>query len=509
MPTKKIPVTKSPKPKAAKKTAAKPRASKKKESGEGLSSTKKKIVVRQIKAGADKKEQVQEPIAGAAAVSQAEGRKNILAVHRTSESQAEKSLAADFREKLPASTAVKTETAEVRHFDLDEKINFKNLNGRSHNIYRKIAFSFLIFTSLLLVAVLYLYYVKVDISIVLNKQQISGNAVINITSDVLASSTTSNLPGVVKEIDLTQAKDFSATGKEVQGSDVTGKVRITNKYVRNQPLVASTRLLSTDNQLVRLRETVTVPAGGSVEAEVFTTEATSSVNIAEGTKLTIPGLWQGIQDKIYAESITPITYQEKVKKIVAETDIESAKAAMKQDLEDRAKTEVLEAYKSQYSQVLYKIDDNSFVATANAKAGDAKDTFTVKANAKVVVVAFNDESAKKQAEDQLLAQLPGDKGLAEFDSSSVTYELGNVDLLSGVASVNVGYKGVVINKNKNVIDRSKIVGLTATQLESFIKNLKDENNNPIIDSYTITFTPSFIGRVPNWPDRININPISK
>lgn len=509
MPIKKIPVTKSPKPKATKKTVVKPRAAKKKDLGEGVSSAKKKIVVRQIKASDSQKEQELETSVAGPAIEQAEGKKNILAVHRKSESQAEKSLAADFREKLPVANTAKAETAEVRHFDLDEKINFKNLNGRSHNIYRKIAFSFLIFTSLLLVAVLYLYYVRVDISIVLNKQQISGNAVINITGDVLASSTTSNLPGVVKEIDLTQSKDFSATGKEIQGSDVTGKVRITNKYVRNQPLVASTRLLSADNQLVRLRETVTVPAGGSVEAEVFTTEATSSVNIAEGTKLTIPGLWQGIQDKIYAESVTPITFQEKVKKIIAETDIESAKATMKQELEARAKSEVLEAYKSQYSQVLYKIDDNSFMAAANSKAGESKEVFTVKANAKIVIVAFNDESAKKQAEDQLLAQLPGDKGLAEFDNNSVTYELGNVDLLSGVASVNVGYKGVVINKNKNVIDRSKIVGLTATQLESFIKNLKDENNNPIIDSYTITFTPSFIGRVPNWPDRINIEPISK
>lgn len=468
-----------------------------------MSSAKKKIAVRQVKAVDEKKGKVSAP---EIEVVQAEGKKNILAIHKNIGIKKDLEHATDFRDKIETAEAGK---AEVRHYDLDDKINFKNLNAKSYHIYRKIAFSFLIFTSLLLVAVLYLYYVKVDIAIVLNKQQVSGNAVVNVANDALSGSTTSNLPGVIKEISLTQSKEFAATGKEVQGSDVTGKVRIVNNYVRNQPLVANTRLLSADNQLVRVKETVNVPAGGSVEVEVFTTEATSSVNIAEGTKLTLPGLWQGIQDKIYAESVTPITYQEKIKKIVTDGDLESARAEIKLELEAKAKTEVLDAYKSQFSQVLYKIDDSSFASVANAKAGEAKDAFTVQASAKVVVVAFNDESAKKQAEDQLLAQLPGDKGLAEFDSDSVTYELGNVDLLSGIASVNVGYKGVVINKNKNVIDRSKIIGLTAVQLESFLRSLKDENNNPIIDSYTITFTPSFIGRVPNWPDRINIIPVSK
>lgn len=505
MPVKKTQTTKSVKTKTIKKTAVKTRVTKKKDLGESSGSAKKKIIVRQIRAVEGKNEGGEARAIDHALKSETGG-KNILAIRKNSEVKAEVGTIDHFKEKLEAS---RTANAEVRHYDLDEKINFKNLNAKSHNIYRKLAFSFLIFTSLLLVAVLYLYYVKVDISIVLNKQQVSGNAVINVTNDVLSSSTSSNLPGIVKEIDLSQSKEFVATGKEVQGSDVTGKVKITNKYVRNQPLVASTRLLSTDNQMVRVKETVNVPAGGSVEAEVFTTEATSSVNITAGTKLTIPGLWQGIQDKIYAEAVTPITYQEKAKKVIAPADIESAKIVMKQELEAKAKTEVLEAYKSQYSQVLYKIDDNSFVSTVDAKAGQAKDTFTVQANAKIVIVAFNDESARKQAEDQLLAQLPSDKGLAEFDKNSITYELGNVDLLSGVATINIGYKGTVINKNKNVVDRSKIVGLTATQLESFIKNLKDENNNPIIDSYTITFTPSFIGRVPNWPDRININPISK
>lgn len=506
MPLKKTSTTKSvAAKKPEKKITAKPSTTKKKALKEPLSSAKKKIVVRQIKSAAAP-EKIAEVASPALVASRTAGKKNIIPIRKHGAIVEPSVPEDDFREKIEASADSK---AEVKHYDLDEKINFKNLNAKSHNIYRKLAFSFLIFTSLLLVAVLYLYYVKVDISIVLNKQHVNGNAIINVTNDVLSSSTSSNLPGVVKEVELTQSREFVATGKQVLGSDVTGRVKITNSYVRNQPLVASTRLLSADGQLVRVKETVNVPAGGSVEVEVFSTEATSSVNIPAGARLTIPGLWQGIQDKVYAESLTAITYQEKTKTIISEADIETAKTLMKEDLESKAKAEVLDVYKGQYSQVLHKVDENSFVARIDAKAGEAKDTFNVVANARMIVAAFNGQSAQKQAEDQLMAQLPGDKGLAEFDQNSITYELGNVDLLGGMATVNIGYTGTVINKNANIIDKNKIVGLTATQLESFIKNLKDENNNPLIDSYAITFTPSFIGRVPNWPDRINITPLTK
>lgn len=506
MPATKKTTTKTPKAKAVtKKAGPQTKEVKKKAPKAPLSSVKKKIEVRQVKISKHS-EGINGGNAPSVVVAHETGVKNILPIRKLGAQVADGSHPVDFRDKLEANLESK---AEVRHFELNDKIDFKKLHTKSYHIYRKLAFSFLIFTSLLLVAVLYLYYVKVDIRIVLNKQQVNGNAVVNITSDSFSSSTSSNLPGVVREIDLSQSKVFRASGKEVLGSDVTGRVKITNNYTRNQPLVASTRLLSADGQMVRVRETVNVPAGGSIETEVFSTEATSSVNIPEGAKLTIPGLWQGIQDKIYAESITAITYQEKVKTVISEADLEAAKSAMKQELETRAKTEVLDAYKSQYSEVLYRIDDNSFVSRIDAKAGEAKDAFTVEVGAKVVVVAFSDEAAKKQAADQLMAQLPGDKGLSEFNQGSVTYELGNVDLPNGLATVNVGYAGTVINKNQNIIDRSKIVGLNAMQLESFIRDLRDENNNPLIDSYTITFTPSFIGRVPNWPDRINITPINK
>lgn len=472
-----------------------------------ISATKKKIPVREIKTAKEKASSKPE-------VKASESKRNSLAVRRHAAHEVKHPVHkpqphkhAEAKAHAEAKSA-KSE-AKVQKYDLDEKIDFKHLNGKPNQIYRKIAFSFLVLTSLLLIAVIYLYYVKVDIAIVLNKQEVKGSTVIDIANDSLTATGTAAIPGLVKEIEITQTKDFESTGQQILGTSVTGKVKLINNYNRTQPLVANTRLLAANGNVVHLKETVSIPAGSSADVDVFSTDATSSIDIAAGVKLTIPGLWRGIQDKIYAESITPIKYQETVKKIIKEEDIAAAKTAIAQDIRDKANNEVVPAYKNQYSQVLFQLATDTLVAKTDAKAGEDKGKFSLNASAKVIVVAFNDDTAKKQAEDQLLSQLPANKSLVEFEKNNVTFELGNVDPVLGTASVNVTYGGTVMSKEQNIVEKQKIIGLTAPQLENFLKNLKDDNNAPMVDSYEIKFTPAFIGRVPSLLDRINIRVIPK
>jgi hypothetical protein len=67
-----------------------------------------------------------------------------------------------------------------------------------------------------------------------------------------------------------------------------------------------------------------VPAGASVPAEVYADQPKQDQVI--GAELfTIPGLWEGIQDKIYAESrVDSIKYQQKLRRIISQDDIDKA-----------------------------------------------------------------------------------------------------------------------------------------------------------------------------------------
>jgi hypothetical protein len=423
--------------------------------------------------------------------------RNILTVHKKSE-------AITKLEEMPK-FEIRHEAGKeslVRHFDMDEKIDFKHLHNKPLHIYRKISLFFIILTLLLLSAMAYFSLVKVDISLVLNKEQVKGDFVVGVANDAQTSSSSQVIAGAVKEVTVEQTKEFEATGKQILGADVNGTVKIVNNYVRNQPLVANTRLLTSDNQVVHLKTTVNVPAGGSVEVAVFSADATSSINIPVNSRLTIPGLWQGIQDKIYAESLTPITYQEKFKKIVSADDISGAEIAMKQELENKIKTDIIPTYQGQYSKVLYKIEDETLVSTVDAKQGEVKDYYNARGTVKVLVVAFSDQAVVKLAQDQLIGQLTANKVLITFDQAALTYELGNYDAVAGSASVNVGFAGTVMAKDQALVDKSRLLGLTASQLENYLKSL------PEIGSYQIRFTPGFIGRVPYLINRINVNVVS-
>ncbi len=111
-----------------------------------------------------------------------------------------------------------------------------------------------------------------------------------------------------ESVELTFEHSFTFTNYPATSADgtATGTVTIVNNYSANQPLVATTRLLSTEGVLFRTAETVTVPAGGEVEVEVYADQAGSSGNIGP-SKFEIVALWQGLKDKIYATSATAMT----------------------------------------------------------------------------------------------------------------------------------------------------------------------------------------------------------
>ncbi|MEI8360663.1 MAG: hypothetical protein WCG01_00830 [bacterium] len=407
-------------------------------------------------------------------------------------------------ERLKASQKDESSAVEskVRQYDLDEKIDFKNLHGRSFNIYRKISVSFVILTGFLLAAIFYFSLVKVDIAVVMSKGELKGSSVLTVSGSQVASSTTSVI-GVVKEVEIYQTEEIPTTGVESLGQDVTGTVKLVNNYVRNQPLVASTRLLSTNNQLLRIKNTVNVPAGGSVEVQVYADKADSAINVPLGTRLNIPGLWAGIQDKIYAEAIEDIKYKETIKHTVTQADLDGAIEVVKKAVTIKAENEIVPTYNTQYSKVLFKIDDASIVTSAVAKVGEEMDKFKVTATIKVAVIAFNEADAKKIAEMQLNSAVPENKLLLGFNDKEVTYELGTYDVYNNSATVNIGYSGTVVAKNPSVIDKSKLVGLSADQLKNYLSSLPD------VASFKVTFIPGFIGKVPSYTDRIKITPVEQ
>ena len=118
------------------------------------------------------------------------------------------------------------------------------------------------------------------------QERISNNMIFDVYDKERASGESANgLAGVVNSLDLTYKKTYPATGEEIIGQEVVGEVIIINNYTKNQPLVATTRLLSPDGKLYRLKETVNVPAGGTVKAAVYADEPKEEMAIGPACRI--------------------------------------------------------------------------------------------------------------------------------------------------------------------------------------------------------------------------------
>lgn len=372
------------------------------------------------------------------------------------------------------------------------------LNMKSINIYRKIALSFIILTVLLLAVVFYFSFVKLTITIIPQKERLSDSLSLTVHDEgKLMGETKKDINGIVGQAEFQESSQYKATGQEIIGEEVVGKVSIINNYTKNQPLVASTRLLSPDGKLFRIKDTINVPAGGSVEVEVYADKPNEAMAIGPTTFI-IPGLWSGLQDKIYAESKEVFVYKKQIKTTILEKDIDQAIIDLKKVLVEKAEKELGKSYKG-YNKVIYSLDENSISIEIDSKAGEEKDDFMASARAYVNIVAFSSEKASEMAREKLSAIIPDGKKLVDFQKDKIVYLLDNLDIEQGQASLSLNFDAyMVLDDGAEIIDRTKIIGLTKNQLAGYLD--KDER----IESYEIKFSPSFISKVPDLIDRIKI-----
>jgi len=376
---------------------------------------------------------------------------------------------------------------------------------KSIRLYRRQAFFYLGATIILLLAVFYLFFSKLTISVTPQGETINDSLTLDIVApggDNTAATSSEmkfnkTIDGEVKIIEVAAEKIYQTSGEEILGEEVTGQVTLINKYNKTQPLVINTRLLSPDGKLFRLKEAVSIPAGGSVIANVYADKPSAEMAINAPTHFTIPGLWAGIQDRIYGESSEPFNYGSQVKKFIKQKDLDLAKKDITEVLNLKVKND-LQADSSD-KIIVYGGGEDTVITQVNAKLGDEKPEFIVKASNKVAVVSFSKEKAASLAQARLLLLVPDDKQLIGFDKNKITYSLDSYDLKTKAAVVKAYFNAsMFLKSDSSLLDRKKLIGLNNGQISEYL------NSFPEIKSYELKFSPAFIKTAPTLPDRINI-----
>lgn len=524
--TKKTATAKKPLKRVVKKTAVKEKAPAKRKPAEKKAPEKKKIVIRKIVTPAENQPQTAElkPLPAEIEVEDGEmdGFMKEFSEDHARQKEEEK---IEHPSMLPVGTLEETDedfdTEEAEDLDdfraeleektqhemnygktvpeekvkIEEEYSYNDHLGRSVSLYRKIAYFFVLLVATLLVFIFFFSVVKTTIILIPDQERVQNNLVFDVFDKDTTGAGEKAIKGIVKKIELEDVKNYQTSGKKIIGQEAVGVVTLYNNYTKNQPLVATTRLLSADNKLFRIKETVNVPAGGSIDVAIYADEPSPEMEIGP-SRFTIPGLWAGLQDQIYAESKEAVVYQKKTQNLITKEDIDNAILDLKQDL--IAKAEMQLGDNKEYSEVIYNVDENSIVSTVNGKIDEEKDEFEVKIKANVVVVAFEGSKAVELARQKLSNSVSANEEILSFDEE-IAYTLTSFDVIQGSASINATFEGkVTLKENSEIIDKKKIVGLKKDQLEVYLGSL------PGIAGYEVKFYPSFIKKVPKLVDRIDI-----
>ncbi len=324
---------------------------------------------------------------------------------------------------------------------------------------------------------------------------------------------TGTIPATPLSAEVTSARQiFPATGtSSAQGGKARGRVTITNAYTSNpQPLIATTRFLTAENKLFRLRESIVVPGmtkdkngkdvPGKLAAEVEADLPGAVYNLSEAS-FTIPGLASDPRAKITARTVGPFTGGVDVgsgKKTVSQEDMDKAVAQM----QDTAMTAAVEALKAKVAvgeSVLPAAVKTEVLERRSAgDVGDAQDTFSLELQVSARTLAYKEEDLRVTLFDSMKALLPQGSAFTDQTMQGFTFKLLTYDTANESLRIQAHYERPVLTLLPESEISSALAGKSA-----------DEVQNVLMDRYQVAsarvaFWPFWVEHVPRLPGKVRI-----
>lgn len=266
----------------------------------------------------------------------------------------------------------------------------------------------------------------------ITKINLSLNLEVNTGGNALGAQ----IAGQILEKELEKSKTFATTGKKTTTATATGQVKIFNNSSQKQSLVATTRLLSSNNILYRLKNQVVVPAKGNIEAAIYADKAGKEFEVGP-TKFTIPGLSTSLQQLIYAESSAPTTGGSQEIAFLTKDDLDKAQ----NDLKEETAKEALDNFKKeiQASQALLDnlINQEIISSIASSNIDEKVENFTLTMKIKNQALAFSQVDITNKLNEELGKQIPSGSKLDDYKLGAPQYSFVKYDKEKGLVTIAV------------------------------------------------------------------------
>jgi hypothetical protein len=349
-------------------------------------------------------------------------------------------------------------------------------------------------TVVIVVAALWVSSVRAVVTIRAAREPVTVNA----TVDVARVPGQGQLPGRVVQGVFEKIQEFTiapSTGRS-ENAIATGKVRIINNYSKAQPLVKTTRLLTSDGRLYRINESVNVPAGETVDVEAYADERGAQFEFTQKTSFTIPGLAASLQKLIYAESAGAFAGGTTSVRILTQQDLERAQKELEAAvLEQAKKTLFAEVADSAFTQTVYLV--KPLQSKSSVKLGEEADRFLMSLQLDVTGVFYPREDMEELVKSRLSERIPEGRDITSYDASKTVFSVERVDVKNETAAIGVSaeVQTKLGDKSPN-LPKDLILGLSIDEAEQRLKSVEG------IESASIVVKPSWVRRLPTLKDHV-------
>jgi len=356
--------------------------------------------------------------------------------------------------------------------------------------YKIVAISFLLITLVLLGLIVFLSSKRASITIVTRSEPVHAQKVIDV-----GDGATSGIDGFVTTTVFSLTELYSPRGETQVDGRAEGVITIINETNSAQPLVATTRFLTPDNILFRLKEGVTVPANGQIDAVVAADLEGPAGDIGP-TNFTIPGLREETQKVIYAKSDAAMRGGVRTIGVLSESDIATAEEKMLASLKQQGASQLQELYSDRTG--LFDVVQHT-VEYDETLLGEEIDSFELTGRATIVGVFYDAQAMQDYARGQLEQHVINNDEILESAEEEPVVVIDNVDLQANKATLSVTHSGVVnIDPNSESLQKIIFYGKTDDEVRRYVMSLDH------VQSVEMDFKPLWNSTVPHVASHVNI-----
>lgn len=362
-------------------------------------------------------------------------------------------------------------------------------------LYRRIAITFAVLVAAALLIVIYLSTMQAVIRVRPTQTTLKTEFIAQAVAIPVGET---DVVGEVRSGTVGKTETVKASGKgavEIEDFAI-GTVTLYNDMTSAQPLVVSTRLLSPDGVQVRLTESVSVPAKGTVDANVKADDKGAKGSLPP-TKFTIPGLNEAKQKLVYAESTVAFTGGSRSLAVVTQEEIDTAvakvRASLLQDAKSMLKAEV--AQKISGEAFFEEVTEQKVSIEPNTQA----DQYEVTLGLKVTGVFFDRDAIVRVAERKLYDQLGQGHEIVSLDYDTMKIVVDKFNLADKTAALRTELTAQSItSRTSKALDLDRFLGMTEDEVTKLLIS------ESVATEVNVDFFPFWVRTIPRLKDHVYI-----